>query len=126
MTVVATTPTSMAATRADLVAQMTAAGIPNVTGDPRLQPPGVLVDVPDTIDTITAAAGWRVQYVVKVVAAPPGDAEAADWLLATTQQVLQVFGYGAAARVGTVTVDGKDCPAYIVTQTLTVTNPAPC
>ena len=101
--------------RAELKATLEAAGIDNVTLDPRLEPPGVLVDAPSSVEPANGGATWTLVIPVRLIAPPPGNADALDWLLATLEPVMVAIGIDEArARAGTYSLNDKDCPAYSV------------
>src|SRR5262245_364617 len=104
---------AMATARRDLADRLTDAGIGNVSLDPRVQPPGVLVDTPAGFIPLPARAGWEVAFVVRVLAPPPGDADALDFMLATAEACAVALGVAnVVGRSGTVTLAGKDLPAF--------------
>ena len=105
--------------RADMVAKLTANGVP-ATRNPVAVPPLVLVGVP----TMTAAAGvggWAGTFPVWIVSPPPDTQAALAWRLTQLQGVYAALGFAPAYpdRWG-----DKDCPAYQVTYPTTVPNPA--
>lgn len=105
--------------RDTLAGKLTAAGVANVTVDPRVEAPYVLVDVPEVLGTEGIGA-WQVQIPVQLAAPPPGDADAIGWLLDQLEAVLVTL-WGAAARPQTV--GDNNLPGYVVTVTTTVPNP---
>lgn len=110
--------------RRDIADALTATGLVNVSLDPRLQPPGILVDAPSRIRTGNGGATWEAMFPVRVLTPPPGDAMALDHLLVRLDPVLQALGATAEALAGTYPLNDKDCPAYTVeiTRTLVVPN----
>jgi hypothetical protein len=108
-----------------IAGKLTAAGIP-ATLSPRQTLPCVLVDLPEP-DTVSGPAGigaWPAVYPVKIMVPPPGDDDAAVWLLDTLTAVLGVFP-SAWRDVDhrNVTHGGDDVPAYIVPVSVSVPNP---
>ena len=111
---------NLQAHRVTLAGKLYAAGLPAQL-DPRAVPPFVLVDAP-TVNGGIGIGGWSVEYPVRVVAPPPGNAEALVWLLEQTELILRTLG-PAAADPGTYDADGKACPAYTLTYPADVPNP---
>ena len=74
---------------ASIAGKLTAAGVENVTLDPR----GslcVLVDLPE-ITGLEGVGGWSATYTIKLIVAPPGDLDALGWLLDQLEPVLVTF-----------------------------------
>jgi hypothetical protein len=108
--------------RGEWAGKLAAAGALGVTLDPTALPPFTLVDLV-TVTGASGVGGWAAQLPVRVVVAPPGDANAAAQLEDGLQIVLTTLG-AAPAFPGTVTAaGGKDCPAYTVTYPVDVPNP---
>jgi len=104
--------------RAVIAGKLTAAGVAAEL-DPRAVPPFVLVGAPAG-DRGQGIGGWPVVFPVHVVAAPPGDADALDWMLDQVELILRTLGptVWAPSRYGEA-----DWPAYELTYTRDVTNP---
>jgi hypothetical protein len=100
--------------REEIKATLVAAGLTNVTLDPRGQPPMVLVDAPSLVETEHAGATWNVTVPVRLIHPPPGDAQSLSWLLAHLEPVLEALS-ATSARSGTYALNEKDHPAYTVT-----------
>jgi len=106
-------PPSFTAHRYAIVDTLNDAGIKAV-GDPRLQPPGVLVDGPDFDQPV--GNEMAVRYTIHVIAAPPGDAEALDWINDTAAQVVAALGYfNLSGFAGTYPLGDADCPCKTIT-----------
>jgi hypothetical protein len=105
--------------RADMVAKLTANGVP-ATRNPVAVPPLVLVGMP-TMTTPAGVGGWNGTFPVWIVSPPPDTQAALAWRLTQLQGVYAALGFGAAYpdRWG-----DKECPAYQVTYPTTVPNPA--
>lgn len=104
--------------RTELAGKLAAAGL-TATLDPVTVPPFVLVGAPSA----TAAAGiggWSVDFPIHVVAAPPGNLAALQWMLDQTEAVWGALGF-APAFPGIYGVD--DNPAYQLTYRRDVANP---
>lgn len=107
--------------RTTLAELLVDAGVPGVTLDPAALVPFVLVDLV-TVTEAQGVGGWRCSVPVKLVAAPPGNADAAAWLGDRLEAVLRAAGFAPAAP-GTYPAGGKDCPSYTLTYPLNITNP---
>jgi hypothetical protein len=108
--------------RADLAGKLTAAGLA-VTLDPGALAPFVLVDLIRSTGAARGVGAWPGEAPVKIVAAPPGDTAAADWLQDTLEVVLVTLGW-APFVPATYEQSGKTLPMYEVTYPVTVPNPA--
>jgi hypothetical protein len=106
--------------RAEIAGKLAAAEVV-ATLDPRAQVPCVLVDLPRVTGS-QGIGGWTVEVPIMILAPPPGDADAATWMLDELEPVMTVYP-GALADPRTVNHAGGDCPAYVVTVTATVPNP---
>lgn len=104
--------------RLELVAKLAAAGIP-ATSDPAAVAPFVLVG-PPVISKGAGIGGWSVDYPVRVVHTPPGNADALEWQLDQVELVLRTLG-PADAFPGTY--GDQALPAYELTYRRDVTNP---
>jgi hypothetical protein len=106
---------SFSEARNAVAATLTAAGVTPVSLDPRGQPPFVLVDAPSSVAPQNAGSTWNLAIPVRIIAAPPGNAEALDWMLEQLETVLVALDPNdCTARAGTYPVNDKDCPAYLV------------
>lgn len=111
--------------RETIAGKLGAAGIP-ATLSPRAPLPCVLVGLPEP-DNVAGPQGigaWAAEYPVQIMVPPPGDNDAAVWLLDTLTAVLAV--YPSAWRDVTyrnVVHGGDDVPAYIVPIAVSVPNP---
>ena len=102
-----------------LAAKIAAAGL-RVSTDPReLNPPCVLVGAPNIIVRVGSCALEEVVPVL-VVAPPPGNADAVDWLLETVETLFGVITDVTQAVPITVTVGAAEAPAYELETRLTV------
>lgn len=110
------------AERETIAGKLAAAGVAPVTLDPRAPVPCVLVDVP-AVDSAQGVGGWRCTIPVRIVAAPPGGADAAAWLLDQLQVVLAAYPGAVPAAPGTYPRNDVDCPAYTVPVPVDVSNP---
>ena len=106
--------------RQAIAGKLTAAGVANVTLDPRGALPCCLVDLPE-ITGLEGIGGWSAVYTVKLIVAPPGDLDALGWLLDQLEPVLVTFP--APAEPTTVDHGGKECPSYVVTLNRSIANP---
>ena len=88
--------------------------------DPSAAVPTVLVGSPSVLGA-EGVGGWTVDFPIQIMAAPPGNAEALEWMLDQVEKVLTVFPGPAFPR--TIEHLGKDVPAYLATVTRSVNNP---
>lgn len=101
---------SLAAARAGIVAQVEALGL-RVTDDARtVNPPCVLVELPENVTRLTGCA-YRASLPVVILAPPPGDAAAVDWLLDTLEQLLDVLNVDQADPTRR-DIGGQTLPGY--------------
>lgn len=101
---------SIAQARQDLVGKIEAEGY-SVTDDPRnLTPPCVIVGLPRTITALGNCA-YQTEITVTVVAPPPGNADAVNWLLASVEQLMQLLNAERASATSH-TVTQKRVPGY--------------
>ncbi len=108
-------------TREQIAGKLSAAGVANVTLDPRGQLPCVLVALPRVLGA-EGIGGWAVEFPIQLISPPPGDLDAAHWLLDQLEAVLGTY-YGAPAEPTTIVRNDADCPAYIVTLLNSITSP---
>jgi hypothetical protein len=109
------------AERETLAGKLTAAGVPDVTLDPRAPLPCVLVDAP-TVIAAAGRAGWETQFPIQILSPPPGSGETLTDMLDRLEAVLRTVG-GVPATPGTYPRGDDVVPAYTVTVTRTVANP---
>ena len=110
---------AVADARAQLAGKIAAGGTV-VTMDPRALPPCVLLGAPEFVRTV-GVGGWLINYPVHVIAAPPGNADALDWMLDTVEAVIAAAGF---APFTPGTYGDTSNPAYTGTYPTDVTNPA--
>jgi hypothetical protein len=109
------------AEREAIAGKLTAGGVANVTLDPRGQLPCVLVGLPRVIGP-QGVGGWGCEFPVEILTPPPGDRDAAGWLLDQLEAVLATF-HGVPAEPTTVTRNDQDVPCYVVTLPRSLTSP---
>ena len=104
--------------RAVLAGKLAAAGVVAEL-DPRAVPRSCSSALPPATAG-RGIGGWPVTFPVHVVAAPPGSADALDWMLDQVELILRTLGptVWAPSRYGEA-----DWPAYELTYTRDVTNP---
>ena len=108
---------TLAAARYELAGKIAAAGY-RVVDDPRnLNPPCVLIVPVEGITRVTYCA-FRADVEVYVLAAPPGNADAMDWALDTTEALLDLCS-GDGARRARYQVAGQELPGYVLTVQIT-------
>lgn len=110
--------------RETIAGKLAAAGIPATT-NPRHGLPCVLVSLPEPDPIgIGGIGAWPAVYPVQIMVPPPGDVDAANWLLDTLTAVLAVYPQAwRDATYRNVTHGGDDVPAYIVPVPVSVPNP---
>lgn len=106
-------------TRIEIAGKLTAEGV-NCSTDPKVQVPAVLVGSPEVVSN-EGIGGWRVNYPITVLAAPPGDEHALEWMLETVEAILPIFPGAAFPR--TTNHNGSDVPSYLITVSKFVANP---
>ena len=108
--------------REQVAGKLTAAGVANVTLDPRGQLPCVLVELPRKFDSSQGIGGWPLELQIHLIASPPGDVDAVAWLHDQLELVTVTFP-DCEFDPTTVTRNDADCPAYIVRLARSVTSP---
>jgi hypothetical protein len=84
----------------------------------------VLVDLPDAGPTSVGIGAWPAVFPIRILVPPPGDNDAAAWLLDQLEKVLVVFpGASTAWRHEMVAHGGDDVPGYTVEVASEVPNP---
>lgn len=107
--------------RQEVADALSAAGL-LVTLNPAAVPPMVLVGLPEAIVPVAnSRSAWEAVIPVWIVANPPGNAEAASWLLDELPLVLNALAF-SEAEPDSYEVAGKECPAYRVEYTATILN----
>lgn len=105
---------AFAEARNAVAATLTAGGVEHVSLDPRGQPPFVLVDAPSTVNPENGGMTWSLVIPVRIIASPPGNSEALDWMLTQLELALVALDPNdCTARAGTYPLNDKDCPAYL-------------
>jgi hypothetical protein len=108
-------PVNLEAERAAIAREHTAAGVAAVTLDPSTLPPYVLPALP--FGAAGFAAGYHSHtFTVKIVAAPPGNLDAWQWIAAQLDAVLGALRW-ETYTTGTEAVGDKDLPAAFVVVT---------
>lgn len=101
-----------------LIGALSDAGLPVVTDARNAQPPCVIVD-PPAVSPVQSGYLVALSFPVTLVAPPPGNRDAVQWLLTAADDVL------AAATVtgggpGSYTLGTVECPAYELTVTVQI------
>lgn len=105
--------------RTEIAGKLAAAGI-NVSTDPKVTVPAVLVGAPSVLNT-EGIGGWRVEYPIQIMGAPPGNEDSLKWMLDQLETALTVFPGAAFPR--TIDHNGADVPAYTLAVSQFVANP---
>jgi hypothetical protein len=105
--------------RVEIAGKLTANGV-TVSTDPKVQVPAVLVGAPSVTGN-EGVGGWRVEYPITVLAAPPGDAHALEWMLDQVEAILPLYPGAAFPRL--TDHNGSDVPSYVITVSKFVANP---
>jgi hypothetical protein len=109
--------------REEIAGKLAAAGIAATT-NPRAALPCVLVGLPDSGTTSLGVGAWPAVMPVHICVPPPGDGDAAVWLLEQLTAVLVAYpSAGTDWSHGTVTHGGDDVPAYTVNIPTEIPNP---
>jgi hypothetical protein len=108
--------------RSDIAGKLTAAGVDYVTLDPAGQAPCVLVGIPRKNPGSDGPGGWTIEIPVQIIVPPPGDVDAAGWLLDMLEPI-QVTYPTAGFEPGTVTRNDAELPAITVTVVAQIPNP---
>lgn len=110
--------------RATIAGKLAAAAIP-ATLSPRAPLPCVLVSLPEPdFAGVGGIGAWPAIFPVQIMVPPPGDGDAAAWLLDTLTAVLTVYPQSwRDTTYRTVVHGGDDVPAYIVPVPVSVPNP---
>lgn len=103
--------------RTRLVNALTGAGLAVVT-DPRdARPRTVIIDPPTMTRSTASGTGSQVmlEFNCTVVAAPPGNQDALDWLSDTVDTITSITNFAAVqANPGIYSVGGQELPCYTV------------
>lgn len=92
---------------------LTDLGLKPVTDPRNVRPNSVFVQLP-TCTGFTYNVG-DIRIVANVVAAPPGNADAANYLLTVADQIMNSSLAVTDLRPGMVSVGGQDLPSYDLT-----------
>lgn len=104
--------------RTRIVNALTAANIVAVTDARNARPMTVLVDPPTMTRSTGSGTGSQVllEFTLTVLAAPPGNQDALDWLSNTVDAITSITGIAATqATPGVYSVGSQELPAYTVT-----------
>jgi len=107
--------------REAIAGKLSANGVANVTLDPRGQLPCVLVALPRVIGA-QGIGGWECEFPIQIITPPPGDLDAAQWLLTQLEAVLTTFPV-ALAEPTTIVRNDTDVPCYVVTLARSLISP---
>lgn len=102
------------AARDAIVARITALGLKPVTDPRNARPLTVFVELP-TFDSFTFNVG-DVTFILRVLGAPPGNQDTADYLLTTIDTIMADQGLAVVSGQPTLAViGGQELPAYDLT-----------
>jgi hypothetical protein len=107
--------------RQAIAASLIAAGVEAVSLDRGQAPPFVLVGMPAGTGRTVGLGAWQCEFPISVVWLPPGDTVNTSWALDQLQAILGALGL---APFRTVTFGDEQHPAYQLTYTRDVPNPA--
>lgn len=96
-----------------VVEVLTDLGLKPVTDPRNLRPNSVFVDLP-TVTGFTYNIG-DIRIVARVVAAPPGNSDAANYLMTVADQIMNSSLAVVDLRPGIVSIGGQDLPSYDLT-----------
>ena len=96
-----------------LVSTITALGFKPVTDPRNVRPLSVLIN-PPSFDSFTYNVG-DLTFTISVVAAPPANQDAVDYLLTSVDQLMNSSLPITSGRPSVVSIGGQDLPAYDLT-----------
>ena len=96
-----------------LVTTITNLGFKPVTDPRNIRPLSVLIS-PPTFDSFTYNVG-DLTFTISVVAAPPANQDAIDWLLTQVDTLMNSSLPITSGRPSVVTIGGQELPAYDLT-----------
>lgn len=100
--------------RAAIVARISSLGLVPVTDPRNARPLTVLVELP-TFDSFTFNVG-DITFVLRVLGAPPGNQDTADYLLTTIDTLMADQGLAIVSGAPTVAILGsQELPAFDLT-----------
>jgi hypothetical protein len=98
--------------------QLIALGLKPVTDPRNARPLSVMIELP-TFDAFTYNVG-DIRLTVRVLAPPPGNQDAGDYLLKVTDQIMNSPIAVTDGRPGFATYGGQDLPCYDLTVAVAV------
>ena len=104
--------------RARIVTALSGAGLTVVTDPRNARPLSVIIDPPTMTRSTASGTGSQVmlEFNCIVLAAPPGNLDALNWLSNTVDTITSITNFAATqATPGVYTVGGQELPCYTVT-----------
>lgn len=98
--------------------KLTALGLKPVTDPRNARPLTVLIELP-TLDVFTYNVG-DIRVPIKVLAAPPGNQDAGDYLMSTVDTIMNSSISIIDGRPGLSSYGGQDLPTYEMTVAVAV------
>ena len=99
-------------------AELTALGLKPVTDPRNARPNTVFIELP-TVTALTYNVG-DIRLQVRVLAGPPGNQDAADYLMTVADQIMNSSIAVTDLRPGIAAIGGQDLPTYDLTVAVSV------
>jgi hypothetical protein len=108
----------LAEARSAIVAQLTTLGLAAVTDPRNIRPRSVLVEAP-TFTSFTYNVG-DLRFTLRIVAAPPGNQDAEDYLITTADRIMNSPIAVTDGRPTLTDIGGQTLPSYDLTVAVAV------
>ena len=108
----------LAEARSAIVATLTGLGLAAVTDPRNIRPRSVLVEAP-TFTSFTYNVG-DLRFSLRIVAAPPGNQDAEDYLITTADQIMNSALAVTDGRPTLTDIGGQTLPSYDLTVAVAV------
>ena len=101
-----------------ITAELTTLGLKPVTDPRNIRPNTVFVELPTATNLTYNVADIRI--VLRVVAPPPGNSDAADYLMGIADRIMDSPIAVTDMRPGLLSIGGQDLPSYDLTAAISV------
>jgi len=101
-----------------IATQLTALGLKPVTDPRNARPMSVMIELPVMTSFTYNVGDFRIP--VRILAAPPANSDAGDYLLTTTDLIMNSSIAVTDARPGNANYGGQDIPTYDLTVAIAV------
>jgi hypothetical protein len=108
----------LAEARSAIVATLTTLGVQAVTDPRNIRPRSVLVEAP-TFTSFTYNVG-DIRFTLRIVAAPPGNQDAEDYLITTADRIMNSSLAVTDGRPTLTDIGGQTLPSYDLTVAVAV------